>query len=237
VLLEISGLDTYYGESRVINGLSLGVGDGSITCLIGRNGVGKSTALKSIMGLVKTPAGRIVFNGKDIIKMPPYDRVKLGIGYVPQGRDIFPQMTVRENLELGLQPLAGKTAKGAKLSVPDYIFELFPILPQFAKRKGGDLSGGQQQQLAIARALAAEPKILILDEPTEGIQPSIIHDIGRAIRKINSEKGITVLLVEQYLEFVLDISDYLYIMEKGNIVLNGATKEQDAEKIHSLLTV
>jgi urea transport system ATP-binding protein len=234
-MLEIQGLDTYYGESRVINGLNLSINTGSITCLIGRNGVGKSTTLKSIMGLVKTPAGKIIFDGVDIIKMPAYDRVRLGIGYVPQGRDIFPQMTVRENLELGLQPLTGK--KGVNKTIPDYIFELFPILPQFAKRKGGDLSGGQQQQLAIARALVAEPKILLLDEPTEGIQPSIIQDIGRAIRKINTEKGITVLLVEQYLEFVLEISHHLYIMEKGSIKLSGETKELDAQHIHQLLTV
>lgn len=228
-MLQIKGLDTYYGESRVIQGLDLSVKKGSVTCLIGRNGVGKSTTLKSIMGLVKTPAGEIWFDGKNILKLPTYDRVKLGIGYVPQGRDIFPQMTVQENLELGLQP------KGGKGKIPDYIYELFPILPQFAKRNGGDLSGGQQQQLAIARALAAEPKILILDEPTEGIQPSIIQDIGTAIRKINEEKGITVLLVEQYLEFVLNISNNLYIMEKGNIVLKGATKELDREQIQKIL--
>jgi len=233
-MLDIIGLDTYYGESRVISKLNLSIQRGSITCLIGRNGVGKTTTLKSIMGLVKTPAGQIIFDGKDIIKLPAYDRVRLGIGYVPQGRDIFPQMTVRENLELGLQPLAGKRQK---LAVPEYLFELFPTLPKFAKRKGGDLSGGQQQQLAIARALAAEPKILILDEPTEGIQPSIIQDIGRAIRKINSEKGITVLLVEQYLEFVLEISDHLFIMEKGNVVLSGATAEQDAGHIQKILTI
>jgi len=233
-MLDIIGLDTYYGESRVISKLNLSIEKGSITCLIGRNGVGKTTTLKSIMGLVKTPAGQILFDGKDIIKLPAYDRVRLGIGYVPQGRDIFPQMTVRENLELGLQPLAGKQRKAV---VPEYIFELFPTLPKFAKRKGGDLSGGQQQQLAIARALAAEPKILILDEPTEGIQPSIIKDIGRAIRRINSEKGITVLLVEQYLEFVLEISDHLFIMEKGNVVLSGATAEQDAEHIQKILTI
>jgi urea transport system ATP-binding protein len=233
-MLEISGLDTFYGESRIINGLDLAVKKGSVTCLIGRNGVGKTTTLKSVMGLVKTPAGKIIFDGRDIIKMPAYDRVRLGIGYVPQGRDIFPQMTVRENLELGFQPLAGKRRKA---DIPEYLFELFPALPQFAKRKGGDLSGGQQQQLAIARALVAEPKILILDEPTEGIQPSIIQDIGRAIKKINSEKGITVLLVEQYLEFVLEISDNLYIMEKGNIVLSGVTAELDAEHIQKILTV
>ena len=233
-MLEITGLDTFYGESRIINGLDLAVKKGSVTCLIGRNGVGKTTTLKSVMGLVKTPAGKIVFDGRDIIKMPAYDRVRLGIGYVPQGRDIFPQMTVRENLELGFQPLAGKRRKA---DIPEYLFELFPALPQFAKRKGGDLSGGQQQQLAIARALVAEPKILILDEPTEGIQPSIIQDIGRAIKKINSEKGITVLLVEQYLEFVLEISDNLYIMEKGNIVLSGVTAELDAEHIQKILTV
>ena len=237
-MLEIIDLETYYGESRIINSLNLTVKTGSVTCLIGRNGVGKTTTLKSIMGLVRTPAGKIIFDGKDIIKLPAYDRVRLGIGYVPQGSDIFPQMTVRENLELGLQPLAGTPAgRREKAGIPDYIFELFPALPKFAKRKGGDLSGGQQQQLSIARALVAEPKILILDEPTEGIQPSIIQDIGRAIRRINSEKGITVLLVEQYLEFVLEISDNLYIMEKGNVVLSGATAEMDAEHIHKILTI
>ena len=167
-MLKVENLDSYYGESKVIDNLSLEVKKGTITCLIGRNGVGKSTTLKSIMGLVKTPEGKILLNGKDIIKMKTYDRVKLGIGYVPQGRDIFPQMTVQENLELGLQAIGGKG------SVPDYIYDLFPTLPKFAKRKGGDLSGGQQQQLAIARALVANPNILILDEPTEGIQPSII---------------------------------------------------------------
>jgi len=237
-MLEIIDLETFYGESRVINTLNLTVKTGSVTCLIGRNGVGKTTTLKSIMGLVRTPAGKIIFDGKDIIKMPSYDRVRLGIGYVPQGRDIFPQMTVRENLELGLQALKGALAgRRQHTGIPGYIFELFPALPKFARRKGGDLSGGQQQQLAIARALVAEPKILILDEPTEGIQPSIIQDIGRAIRRINSEKGITVLLVEQYLEFVLEISDNLYIMEKGNVVLSGATAELDAAHIHKLLTI
>lgn len=233
-MLELIGLDTYYGESRIIGGLNLTIKKGSVTCLIGRNGVGKTTTLKSIMGLVRTPAGKIIFDGRDIIKLPAYDRVRLGIGYVPQGRDIFPQMTVRENLELGLQPLAGKKQKAV---IPEYLFELFPALPKFAKRKGGDLSGGQQQQLAIARALAAEPKILILDEPTEGIQPSIIQDIGRAIRRINIEKGITVLLVEQYLEFVMEISDSLYILEKGNVVLSGVTAEMDAEHIQKILTI
>jgi urea transport system ATP-binding protein len=224
-MLHIKALDSYYGESRILHGLDLSVKKRSITCLMGRNGMGKSTTLRSIMGLVKTPRGRIVFDGHDIIRMPTYNRVKLGIGYVPQGRDIFPQMTVQENLVLGLQP------KGGKGKVPDYIYDLFPILPQFAKRKGGDLSGGQQQQLAIARALVSEPKILILDEPTEGIQPSIIQDIGAAIKRINVEKGITVLLVEQYLDFVLEVSDELYVMDKGRIVLSGGTKSLGGERI------
>ena len=182
------------------------------------------------MGLVKTPEGKILLNGKDIIKMKTYDRVKLGIGYVPQGRDIFPQMTVQENLELGLQAIGGKG------SVPDYIYDLFPILPKFAKRKGGDLSGGQQQQLAIARALVANPNILILDEPTEGIQPSIIEDIGTAIRRVNKEMDITVFIVEQYLDFVLSISDYLYVMEKGQIVTHGRTADMDAAEVQKLMT-
>ena len=229
-MLKIEQLDSYYGESCVIQGLDLQAGQGAITCLIGRNGVGKSTTLKSIMGLVKTPKGKILLDGKDMIRMKTYDRVRLGIGYVPQGRDIFPQMTVQENIELGLQ------AAGGKGKVPDYIYDLFPILPKFAKRKGGDLSGGQQQQLAIARALVADPKILILDEPTEGIQPSIIEDIGDAIRKVNKEIGITVLIVEQYLDFVLGISDYLYVMEKGSIVLKGKTKEMDPAEVQKMMT-
>lgn len=229
-MLEIRNIDSYYGESKVIEGLSLTVPDGKIVGLIGRNGVGKSTTLKSIMGIVRTRNGEIIFDGEDISKKPAYERVKLGIGYVPQGRDIFPQMTVQENLDLGLQPVGGKG------TIPDYIFELFPILPKFAKRKGGDLSGGQQQQLAIARALAAKPKILILDEPTEGIQPSIINDIGKAIRRVNSELGISVLLVEQYLDFVLKNTDTVNVMEKGRIIYSGITAESDGSEIQRLMT-
>ena len=229
-MLKVEHIDARYGESKVISDLSFEVPKGKIVSLIGRNGVGKSTTLKSIMGLVKTPSGKIIFDGKDIIRMPTYERVKLGIGYVPQGRDIFPQMTVQENIELGLQPLGGKG------KVPDYLYELFPILPKFAKRKGGDLSGGQQQQLAIARALAAEPKIIILDEPTEGIQPSIIQDIGAAIRRINEWKGITVLLVEQYLDFVLENAEEIYVMEKGSIVFKGERNENDHNEIRRLMT-
>ena len=229
-MLKIENLDSYYGESRVINDLSLQAERGKITCLIGRNGVGKSTTLKSIMGLVKTPTGKILLNDRDIIRMKTYDRVKLGIGYVPQGRDIFPQMTVQENLELGLQAIGGRG------KVPDYIFDLFPILPKFAKRKGGDLSGGQQQQLAIARALVANPNILILDEPTEGIQPSVIQDIGDAIRRVNKELDITVFIVEQYLEFVLGISDSLYVMEKGQVVLSGRTADMDPTEVQRMMT-
>lgn len=232
-MLKIQNINSYYGESCVIEGLSLEVEKGNIISLIGRNGVGKTTTLKSIMGLVKTADGKdgkIIFDGKEIQKLPPYERVKLGIGYVPQGRDIFPQMTVQENIELGLQPLGGKG------EIPEYIYELFPILPKFAKRKGGDLSGGQQQQLAIARALVANPKILILDEPTEGIQPSIIKDIGRAIQRINKEKGITVLLVEQYLDFVLENADEVYVMEHGEIRFKGLRNESDHAQIRKMMT-
>lgn len=228
-MLTIKDMSAYYGESCVIHNLNLEVPDGRVVCLIGRNGVGKSTTLKSIMGLVKTPAGQIMLDGKDLIKMPTYDRVKQGIGYVPQGRDIFPQMTVQENLELGLKAHGGG-------QIPDYVYDLFPILPKFAKRNGGDLSGGQQQQLAIARALVLKPKILILDEPTEGIQPSIIEDIGDAIQKVNRELGITVFIVEQYLDFVLKISDELYIMEKGEVVLHNDTNAVSADEITRIMT-
>lgn len=229
-MLKISNMDSYYGESKIIDGLSLDIMEGEIVSLIGRNGVGKSTTLKSIMGLVKTPRGSIQMKDQDIVKLPTYERVKQGIGYVPQGRDIFPQMTVEENLQLGLQPLGGKG------TIPDYLFDLFPKLSQYAKRKGGDLSGGQQQQLAIARALVADPKILILDEPTEGIQPSIIADIGEAIQKINKWKKITVLLVEQYLDFVMENSTYLYVMEKGEIIFQGKTAEADGAYVQKLMT-
>ena len=229
-MLKLSNVDSYYGESCIIKDLSIEVPKGEIVSLIGRNGVGKSTTLKSIMGLVKTPTGSIIMNDEEIIKKPTYERVKHGMAYVPQGRDIFPQMTVAENIELGLQPIGGKGI------IPDYIYDLFPILPKFAKRKGGDLSGGQQQQLAIARALVAEPKILILDEPTEGIQPSIIQDIGVAIRKINEWKGITVLIVEQYLDFVLKNSSYIYVMEKGDIIYKNKTSDCDGAEIQRLMT-
>ena len=230
-MLKINGLDTYYGESKIIDNLSLEVPKGKIVCLIGRNGVGKSTTLKSIMGLTKTPKGSIMFDGKEIIKMKPYERAKLGIGYVPQGRDIFPQMTVEENLKLGLQ------VKGGKGKILPNVIDLFPIISKFMLRKGGDLSGGQQQQLAIARALVSEPKMLILDEPTEGIQPSIIADIGYAIKKINEWTGITILIVEQYLDFVLDVAEEYYVMDKGAIVMSGKTKDANKEEIQSRMTI
>lgn len=230
-MLKISGLDSYYGESKIINNLSLNVPEGKIVALIGRNGVGKSTTLKSIMGLTKTPKGSIKFDGYEMLKLKPYERAKLGIGYVPQGRDIFPQMTVEENLHLGL------TIKGRKATVPDNVISLFPIISKFALRKGGDLSGGQQQQLAIARALASEPKLLILDEPTEGIQPSIIEDIGYAIKKINEWTGISILIVEQYLDFVLDVADEFYLMDKGEIIMQGKTEGADKEAIQAKMSV
>ncbi len=229
-MLTIENLSSYYGESCVIEDLNFHVPSGKISSLIGRNGVGKSTTLKSIMGIVKTPVGKILFEGKDIVKMPTHERVKLGIGYVPQGRDIFSQMTVAENLELGLQQ------KNGKGEIPEYLFELFPILTKFIHRKGGDLSGGQQQQLAIARALVANPKILILDEPTEGIQPSVIQDIGVAIQKVNEWKGITVLLVEQYLDFIMENSHIVNVMEKGNIIYTSDILSCDKENLQNLMT-
>lgn len=236
-MLYLKNMDSYYGESKVIEGLSLDIPKGKIVSLIGRNGVGKSTTLKSIMGLVKTgPETSLLFDGKEIAGLPAYERVRRGIGYVPQGRDIFPQMTVLENLELGVQPKLGRGENVGKNKIPEYLYDLFPILPKFAKRRGGDLSGGQQQQLAIARALVQDPKILILDEPTEGIQPSIINDIGRAIRKINEWKGITVLLVEQYLDFVMENSHYINIMEKGNIIFHKETSLCEKAEVQKLMT-
>lgn len=230
-MLEIENLTACYGESNIIPGLTLSVPDKEIVCLVGRNGVGKSTTLKSIMGLVKTPQGSIKLAGEEIINKKTYERAALGIGYVPQGRDIFPQLTVQENLELGLEVNKGKGIIGEE------IFELFPIIKEFLHRKGGNLSGGQQQQLAIARALVSHPKLLILDEPTEGIQPSVIEDIASAIEKVNKQLGITVLIVEQYLDFVLGVSNHYYVLDKGEICLSGLTKEADAALIQSKMSI
>ena len=230
-MLEIENLTACYGESNIIPGLTLSVPDKEIVCLVGRNGVGKSTTLKSIMGLVKTPQGSIKLAGEEIISKKTYERAALGIGYVPQGRDIFPQLTVQENLELGLEVNKGKGTIGEE------IFELFPIIKEFLHRKGGNLSGGQQQQLPIARALVSHPKLLILDEPTEGIQPSVIEDIASAIEKVNKQLGITVLIVEQYLDFVLGVSNRYYVLDKGEICLSGLTKEADAALIQSKMSI
>ena len=230
-MLEVKNLSAFYGESNIIPSLTFSVHDKEIVCLVGRNGVGKSTTLKSIMGMVKTPEGSILLDGKEIIGKKTYERAALGIGYVPQGREIFPQLTVAENLELGLQ------VNGGKGEIGEEIFELFPIIKTFMNRKGGNLSGGQQQQLAIARALVSHPKLLILDEPTEGIQPSIIEDIASAIERVNKELGITILIVEQYLDFVLSVSNRYYVMDKGEITLSGFTKDADSQAIQAKMAI
>lgn len=230
-MLDVTNLEAYYGESIILNAINLRVPRGQVVCLLGRNGVGKTTFLKSIMGLVNTPKGSIKFNGKEIVTKPTYFRARQGISYVPQGRDIFPQLTVQENLLLGLEAFGGNG------SIDEKIYELFPVLKAMLKKKGGDLSGGQQQQLAIARALVSNPKMLILDEPTEGIQPSVIQDISRVIKQLKQEANLTILIVEQYLEFVVDVSDYYYVMEKGTIVTKGLTKDLNQEEIQKRMAI
>lgn len=231
-MLKVDNLCACYGESIVLNDVSLKVEPGKVTCLLGRNGVGKSTLLKSIMGLVKTPKGSVCLNNENIIKLPTYKRAQKGIGYVPQGRDIFPQLTVHEILILGMERNGHK-----KKSIEEEIFELFPVLKTMLDRKGGDLSGGQQQQLAIARALISEPEVLLLDEPTEGIQPSIIQEIGRVIKKLKNRGNVTMLIVEQYLEFVMDVADYFYVMDKGRIVMEGKTEGIDPHEIQEKIAI
>lgn len=231
-MLKVDNLCAYYGESIILKDVSLNVETGKVACLLGRNGVGKSTFLKSVMGLVKTPKGGVYLDNENITGFPTYKRAQKGIGYVPQGRDIFPQLTVYENLVLGLERNNHK-----KEILADEVFELFPVLKTMIKRKGGDLSGGQQQQLAIARALISEPKILLLDEPTEGIQPSVIQDIGRVIKKLKARGNVTMLIVEQYLEFVMDVADYFYVMDKGSIVLDGKTEGTDPQIIQEKIAI
>jgi len=222
-MLTVTNLHQAYGGSHILRGLSFEVHTGKVTTLLGRNGVGKTTLLKSLMGLVKTKEGSITFDGKDITQLAPHDRVKAGIGYVPQGREIFPRLTVEENLLMGLATKPG----GSK--IPERIFDMFPVLKQMMHRRGGDLSGGQQQQLAIGRALAMGPKLLILDEPTEGIQPSIIKDIERAIRLLAQTGEMAILLVEQYYDFAESLADQYLLMERGEFIMrgNGETMPQD----------
>ncbi len=230
IVLKIKNLQAYYGESIILKNIDLNVQEGRIVCLLGRNGVGKSTFLKSIMGMVCTPHGSICLENKELINEPTYTRARSGIGYVPQGRDIFPQMTVAENLRLGLEINNGIGKISPK------IYELFPVLKEMLTRKGGNLSGGQQQQLAIARALVSHPKLLILDEPTEGIQPSIIQDIGKVILLLKKE-GYTILIVEQYLEFILNIADDYYVMDKGEIIAQGLVSKMDKEEIQHKIAI
>jgi len=228
-VLKLNNLYASYGEGMVLRSVNLEAPEGQITCLVGRNGAGKSTTLRGIMGYVNTSKGDILLDNKSIMKLPTYNRAKSGIGYVPQGREIFPQLTVEENLLLGLE------ASGGKGKISEEIFETFPILKEFLKRKGGDLSGGQQQQLAIARVVIADPKVLLLDEPTEGIQPNIIEEIGRVITKLKSK--MAVLIVEQYLEFVMGIADYCYVLENGRIVMKGAPDELDQEALQATMSL
>jgi len=234
-MLEITGLNVAYGESQVLWDVSLEVPAGEVVCLMGRNGVGKTTLLKTIMGLLPARSGRIVFDGASLVGRRPEERTVRGIGYVPQGRDIFPNLTVKENLRLGF--LAGRNGRRRDGGAPlDDVFELFPKLAQLLGRKGGVLSGGEQQQLAIARVLLARPKLLLMDEPTEGIQPSVIMQIEDAIERIKA-RGIAVLLVEQYLEFAWRLASSYAIMRKGSIVSRGATADLRHDMVREHLTV
>jgi len=231
-MLKVDELNQFYGESHTLWDVGLSVPKGLCTCLMGRNGVGKTTLLKSLMGLLPITSGQINFDGKEISKDAPEKRARLGIGYVPQGREIFSQLSVEENLKVGL---LGRN-DGLR-EIPESIFELFPVLKKMLKRRGGDLSGGQQQQLAIGRALALNPKLLILDEPTEGIQPNIVHEIGDIIIRLNLEQGLTVLLVEQKLPFARRVGQRFCILEKGRSVAKGDISDLNENLISQYLTV
>lgn len=228
-MLHIEKLSHYYGSSRTLHELSFDIPAGTCTAVLGRNGVGKSTLLKCLMGVLRTRAGKIALDGRDITAAPPHVRARLGLGYVPQGREIFPRLTVEENLLTGLPPPAR--------TLPAEIYDMFPVLQEMRRRRGGDLSGGQQQQLAIARALLTKPKLLILDEPTEGIQPSIIKDIERVIRRLTERKDMAILLVEQYYDFAKALAHQYLIMSRGEIVRRGAPSEMEESEVRRYLSV
>ncbi len=231
-MLNIKSLNQFYGGSHTLWDVDMTVPTGSITCLMGRNGMGKTTLLRSIMGLVKTQSGEIEYEGKDIRGFAAERRAPMGVGYVPQGREIFSQLTVEENLRTGL-PIRKDKAK----NIPEHIFEMFPVLKQMLRRRGGDLSGGQQQQLAIGRALIIEPRFLILDEPTEGIQPNIVFEIGEVLQKLSREQGLTILLVEQKLPFARRVASEFRIIDKGRLVVGGKINELSDELVKHHLTV
>jgi urea transport system ATP-binding protein len=233
-MLNLSNLNVYYGESHILRDVDMNIFPGEMVCLIGRNGVGKTTLLKTIMGLLHSPTGNINLEGKNINQISTNKRARLGIGYVPQGREVIPRISVKDNLLLGLE--ARPTGRKNQKTIPEEIFELFPVLKTMLNRMGGDLSGGQQQQLAIARALMGKPRLLLLDEPTEGIQPSIILEIEAAVKKIIKTTGISVLLVEQHLHFVRQADRY-YAMQKGGIVATGKTDQLSQEIVQRFLAV
>ena len=231
-MLEADGIDLYYGAAIALRGVSIRAEKGAVTCLLGRNGVGKTSLLRAIMGTHAVTRGAISWDGAEITRLPTYDRARRGIGYVPQGRDIFPLLSVRENLETGFAVLP----RGER-RVPDDVFELFPVLQTMLGRRGGDLSGGQQQQLAIARALVTRPRLLLLDEPTEGIQPSIIKEIGRVIALLRERGDMAILLVEQYFDFARDLAQTIAVMDRGMIVLSGRREELDEQDVRRRLSV
>jgi len=230
-MLAVDNVDLHYGAAQALRHVSLEAEAGKVTCVLGRNGVGKSSLMRAIVGHEPVSGGRIDFDGKELIGSP-YSRARAGIGYVPQGREIFPLLTVRENLETGYAPLP----RGER-NIPDVVFELFPVLKSMLGRRGGDLSGGQQQQLAIGRALVMRPKLLVLDEPTEGIQPSIIKDIGRAIVYLKEQAGLAIVLVEQYLDFAQELADRVAIMDRGEVVFSGTAADLNDSSVRRHLTV
>jgi urea transport system ATP-binding protein len=231
-MLAVENLSLHYGAAQALRRVSLEARPGEVTCVLGRNGVGKTSLLRAIVGHRAISAGTIRFDGRDIAGMRPYARAGLGIAYVPQGREIFPLLTVRENLETGYAPLPRKHR-----SIPEEVFELFPVLKTMLHRRGGDLSGGQQQQLAIGRALVTRPKLLVLDEPTEGIQPSIIKDIARAIAYLRAKGGMSILLVEQYFEFARDLADRFVVMERGEVVESGDQAGLAGDRVRERLAI
>ena len=232
MVLSVQGLNQYYGESHTLWDVDLEVPEGSCTCLMGRNGVGKTTLLKAIMGVIRIASGTIKLENKELAKEPTEARAKNGIGYVPQGREIFGQLTVEENLRVGLSARRDKVRE-----IPERIFELFPVLKSMLRRRGGDLSGGQQQQLAIGRALALDPKLLILDEPTEGIQPNIVHEIAEILQRLNQEQQLTILLVEQKLPFARKVADQFMILNRGRRAAFGPMSELTEELVEQHLVV